>query len=260
MIDIVLQYCVYNDYPIWRKMIKKYRPLFNKIILYPSRHHGYIDLEEFSKEQIKETWVDPVEIDFGKEDWRQAETIPCLEHVEADWIWFAEQDFFVDDWDKFFMDVQAQMEEADMIGWWSPSQFPYVHPSCLFIKKETLEKTRKDFRAHPDIIGCDHFAMLTRDVEKFGKIVKLQDLGYKNWENACHLGGMTYPYQNWSTDRHFGVGNVPMFYAYNHWSRKVEPSSPEYIKLSLEVEEELKKREDCQFDPEDNKFVKFFDI
>lgn len=238
--DILTQWCVFNDYPIFRHHIGKYRHLFGKVILYPSRHHGFRDLEGFAKSVFKETWVESVQIDYGTEDWRQAETIPLLPHSDAEWIWFREQDFFVDDWDKFFEDASRLQEEADVFGWWHGSQFPYVHPCCLFIKRELLEQTNKDFRAHPEIPGCDHFAMITRDAERLGaKIVKLQDIGYKNWKNAFHLAGLTYPYQNWSTDRIFGVGNIEAFTAYNYYSREFVDLSPEYIDLSREIEDYL---------------------
>lgn len=239
--DVISQYCVHNTYPIFKRNLKKYRNKIGKIILYPSRHHGFRDFEGFEKSTLKETWVDPVEIDFGKEDWRQAETIPCLNHVESDWIWFSEQDFFVEDWDKFYADVERLMGEADMFGWWVGTAFEggFLHPSCIFMKRELLERTNKDFRAHPEIDGCDHFAMLTRDAERLGaKIVKLQDIGYKNWENAFHLGGMTYPYQDFKEEETiFGVGNLGAFFAYNYYSRLADVEQhPDYLDLSFRIE------------------------
>lgn len=262
-IDIVSQVCVYNDYPIWRTILQKYRDKFGKIIMYPSRHHGYIDQEEFLKRVFPENWVDPVPIEYGVEDWRQAETIPLLSHVNADWILFMEQDFFVDDWGKLWKDTEEAMKVSDAIGWWNETAFPYLHPCFFLIKREVLDKTQKDFKAHPEIPGCDHFAMITRDLEAIGaKITKLQDLGYKNWENAFHLGGLTYPYQNWKGDGsdHFGVGNVPAFYAYNNESRiaPVEQST-EYISLSLQIEDELK-RKFSGIEEGSRKWTKYFKI
>ena len=93
-----------------------------------------------SKQQIKETWVDPVTIDYSVEDWRQAETTPCLKHLAGDWVWFREQDFFVEDWDKFYEDVDKLCKTSDMFGWWQESQ-NFIHPCCLFIKRELLNKT-----------------------------------------------------------------------------------------------------------------------
>lgn len=267
-IDIVCQYCIFNDYPIFRRNMAKYRDKFNKIILYPSRHHGHIDLEEFAKRVFPETWVEPVAIDYGVQDWRQAETEPCLKHIEAEWVWFTEQDFFVRDWDWFYKAIEEEMKLADMIGWMNLTHYHYIHPCCLFIKKEVLDKTQKDFRAHPEIDGCDHFAMLTRDVEKMGKkITPIQGLTLDNgqhpkeWEDFFHLGGLTYPYQNWGFEKHFGVGNKEAFYSYNYWSRKAEvEQSPEYLKLSEEVEEELNNRFRMKMrtDPENNKWKEFF--
>ncbi len=264
--DIVLQYCVFNDYPIWRRNISKYRDKFNKIILYPSRHHGYIDLEKFSRRMLKETWVDPVEIDFGKQDWRQAETDPCLEYVESGWIMFSEQDFFVKDWDKFYKDVEGMMGEYDMFGWWNPTHHPYIHPCCLFIKKELFNKTQKDFRAHPEIPGCDHFAMLTKDAVRLGaKTGELQRHGYIPWENSFHLAGITYPYQNWGLEgkmgRVFGVANLEAFFVYNYWSRKVDVEQNEdYLNLSRTMEKYMIKHKDMKdINPETSKWRKFFE-
>lgn len=241
-IDILTQYCIYNDYPLFRWNLQRFRDRFQKIILYPSRHHGLIDFESFAKEQIKETWVDPVSIDYGVEDWRQAETTPMLKHSDAEWLLFMEQDFFVNDWEKLFSDVTKAMQTSDAVGWWNATAFPYLHPCFFLLKRELFEKTQKDFRAHPDIPGCDHFAMLTRDIERLGgKITTLQSLGWENWKNAFHLGGLTYPYQDFKGgDTVFGVGNVPAFYAYNVASRNAPVSqNQDYVTLSQRVERQL---------------------
>jgi len=262
-IDIIEQICVFCDYPHHRANLKKYRDRINKIILYPSRHHGFRDFEGFLKEQIKETWAEPVEIDFSTEDWRQAETTPLLKYSDAEWLWFREADFFVDDWDKFYTDVDKLLKTSDMFGWYQYSHFKggFVHPCCNFIKRELFEKTQKDFKAHPEIDGCDHFAMLTRDAEKLGaKIVKLQDIGYKDWENAFHLGGMSYPAQNWGSDRIFGVGNKEAFFVYNYFSRQVPDQHPEYLKLSYEIEDYMKRNEGMsEVDPLTSRFRKFYE-
>lgn len=260
-IDILVQYCVYNDYPIWRRMIKDYRSLFNKVILYPSRHHGYIDLEDFSKRVFPETWADPVEIDYGVEDWRQAEVTPLLDYSDSEWVWFTEQDFFVDDWDKFYADIEEAMKTNDMIGWWQESQ-KFMHPCCLFIKRELLNKTDKDFSAHPETKNSDHFAMITRDAERLGaKILKLQDIGYTNWENAYHLAGLTYPAQDFKGDNTiFGVGNLEAFYVYNYFSRRADVEQSElYMQLSVAIEKVMEKKHKVSIDPETSKWAKFYE-
>jgi hypothetical protein len=262
--DIIQQICVYNDYPILRHLLNaKWK--FDQVILFPSRHHGKIDCEEFLKSNIKATWVTRPPIDYGVEDWRQAECIPCLPHSKSSWLWFSEQDFFVDDWEEFFAYIEEQMKTADLIGWWHDSAFPYIHPCCMFIKREMLDKTNKDFRAHPETIGSDHFAMITRDVERLGgKIVKIQDDGWTNWERAFHMAGLTYPYQNFDGDNTiFGVGNVESFYVYNKLARQAPiVQDPQWLDLSIEVEKVLDKLhpEFKDIDIFNCKWTKFFKL
>lgn len=245
-VDRILQWCVYADYPLFRSHADQYRDKVKKIIIYPSRHHGVLDLEQFAKESFPETWVAPVSIDYGKEDWRQAETMPCLKYSDAEWLWFTEQDFFVKDWDKFYYDIEQAMQHSDMIGWYNPTHFPYIHPSCLFIKREIFEKTKKDFRAHSEINGADHFSMLTKDVTDLGgKITTLQDLGYTDWQDAFHLGGLTYVYQDWKGDGTdaFGVRSLDAFYAYNYWMQGAGVvQSKEFIELSVKIAEQMTKQ------------------
>lgn len=215
--DLLLQYCVYCDYPIYRAWMQKYRDRFGKIIIYPSRHHGVLDLEKFAKQTIPETWVDPVVIDYGVEDWRQAETDPMLKHVTSDWIWFSEQDFFCKDWEKFFADIERESKTNDLMGLWNPTNFPYYHPSCLIIKTEVLNKTNKDFKAHAGINGADHFCMITKDAIKNGANNKsIQNMGWGE-NKAFHLGGLTYAYQNFKDDfsNPIGVKYPEAFQVYN---------------------------------------------
>lgn len=243
MIDRILQYCVYCDYPLFRLHNEQYHHEIDKLILFPSRQHGVVDLEEFSRKVIPNaTWVEPKPINYGVEDWRQAETDQCLSYSDAEWIWFSEQDFFVKDWNKFYRDIKEAMKTSDAIGWWNPTHFPYLHPCCLFIKRSVLEKTQKDFKAHPEINGADHFAMITRDLERIGaKITTLQDMGYVDWVDCFHLGGLTYPYQDFKgNDTVFGVKSVDAFYIYNKFLKDVPvEQSTEFLDLSWKIDQIL---------------------
>ena len=262
MIDIISQICIFNDNPLFRQFLTKYRNKFNKIILYASRHHGVIDLEDFWREQVKETWIS-TNIDWTTPniDWREVETLPCLEQSNSEWILFMEADFFVDDWDKLWDDIEKVMGEGDLIGWWNETNFPYIHPCFLLIKRELLDRTKKDFRAHPEIDGCDHFAMITRDTQELGaKIVKLQDLGWKEWENAFHMGGLTYPYQNWKGDGTdiFGVASPEAFMVYNYLMRQAPVAQdPAFISLSEEIEVVLREKFPVM-NLDNNRWTKFF--
>lgn len=257
--DIIMQWCVYVDFPFWRLWLKKYRAKFNKVILYPSRQHGVIDLEHYIEEQVPETWITGDVINWTEPglDWRQREVTPCLQEIESDWILFMEADFFCDNWDKLFLDIEKAMETADMIGWWSPSVFPYIHPCFLLIKRELLNKTNKDFRAHPEIDGSDHFAMITRDTEKLGaKIVKLQDLGWTEPEHAFHLGGLTYPYQDFKGDETIiGCKYPEMFATYNDKLISDWDSHPDFKDLARQMVKVLEEK-GIKANPKYDKFLK----
>lgn len=264
--DLLLQWCVYADYPLYRAWAAKYRNKFNKIIIYPSRQHGVVDLEEFAKRVFPETWVERENIDYGVTDWRQGETEPLLKHVESDWIYFSEQDFFCKNWDKFFEDIERESKTSDMMGLWNPTHFPYVHPSCLLIKTEVFNMTNKDFRAHPEINGADHFSMITRDVIDRGglRIRTLQNMGYDadmHPDADCfHLGGLTYVYQDFKgKDTVFGVKSPEAFMTYNYQIRQLDiEQNPEFLGLSQDIENILLDK--LNMSPRDNEWTKFFTI
>lgn len=257
-IDILSQVCVFCDYPLWRSWVKRYRSKFNKVICYASRHHGVVDLEEFWRKELPETWVSE-EIDWTEPgiDWRQRETIPLLEKSDAEWILFMEADFFCDDWNKLWTDVEREMETADMIGWWSASAFPYIHPCFLLIKRELLDKTKKDFRAHPEIDGSDHFAQITHDAQELeAKIVKLQDLGWTEPEHAFHLGGLTYPYQDFKGDETIIGCKYPAALSTYNFTILEMDLDPQFKELAEKLKDVLA-RKGYSFFP---KYCKFFKI
>lgn len=264
-IDVISQICMYVDFPLWRAWITKHRNKFNKVILYPSKQHGLVDFEEFWRSNFKESWVNDHIIDWSTPgiDWRQAECEPCVEKSDAEWIWFQEADFFCKDWDKLFKDIEEAMKTSDMIGLWNETHFPYVHPSCLIIKREMLEKTNKDFRAHPEINGCDHFAMITKEVlDLGGKITTLQDMGYNcdmSPDADCfHLGGMTYVYQDFKGEETtVGVRSPEAFYVYNALARSEDSveQSMDFKNLSRKVETVLDSK-GIKYNPEWEKFFK----
>lgn len=260
--DILMQYCVFCDYPLWRAWLKKYRGRFAKVILYPSKQHGTTDLEDFAKKVIKETWVErEPNLDYIGKDWRQLESEPLVAVSDSEWMLFMEQDFFCSDWDRLFKDMDKAMNEADMFGVWSASQFPYMHPCFLLMRRSLFEQTNKDFRAHPEILGSDHFAMLTRDAERLGaRIVKLEDYGYKEWEDYYHLGGLTYTFQDWKGNGKdiFGMKSPEAYYVYLHFAALADvEQSPEYLKQAKEIQDTLKERF-IHLDLESNGWCKFY--
>ncbi len=265
MIDLLSQYCTHCDYPCWRANLAKHRDKFNKVILYPNEYYRDLDLKAFAKEVLKETWVENHVIDWTTPgiDWRQAEVIPMLELSNSEWVYFNEQDWFVKDYDRFYESIfKAMRYGADAIGWLNPTHFPYLHPSCFFVKRELLNKTQLDFRAHTEINGCDHFAMITKDLKKLGaKIVTLQELGFNcdvSPDADCfHLGGLTSNYVD-SYNPNFQFHRPEIFSVYNSLSQTAPVvQSGKYLTLSSAIEKELVER-NFWSNPEESNWRKFF--
>lgn len=211
------------DYPLFRKHLGKYRGKFNKVILYPSDHNREVSFKDFLFETVKEDWVKDHKIDWFTDpppDWRQEEAMAMLPFAKSEWIYFTEQDFFIKDPDKFYSKVKEAMDRgADAIGFMNPTAFPYLHPACFFIKREILEKTSKDFRAHPEIPGADHFSMITRDLEKLGaKIVTTEEMGFQYWQDCFHLGGLTSNMIDSVVNPDFEFHRPEIFHVYLHFA------------------------------------------
>lgn len=264
--DLLIQHSIYIDYPVWRLNLQRHRDKFNKVIIYPSDHNREHSFKPFLEEQLKETWVNDHTIDWTTPgiDWRQAETEPMLPLVESEWVYFNEPDWFIKDHNKFYNLIEDAMKEADAVGWLNPTNFPYLHPASFFVKKSILDKTNLDFRAHPEIPGCDHFAMITRDLEKMGaKIISYQDLGMNCDDfslplDAFHLGGLTSNYID-SHNKDYKFHRVNEFYVYNWWSRQVPvPKNLEYLNLSSKAEELVKQQLTEEINPQTSKWAEYF--
>jgi hypothetical protein len=131
------------------------------------------------------------------------------------------------------------MEANDMFGWWNPTNSPYIHPAFWAIKRELLEKTTKDFSAHPEINGSDHFATITYDVERLGyKIGKCS--GEFNPESfQFHLGGVNQNYLNGLTEG-FQFHRPEVFAVLNYYNLAAKvPQDPKFVKLMEEIEKKL---------------------
>ena len=264
--DLLMQWSIFCDYPIFRMHMKRYfEKRFNKILFYPSNHNRDHSFRPFLEKVIDDKhWLKPEPINWTEPgiDWRQSETIPLIEASDSEWIFITEPDFFCKDWDIFLNMVEDEMKTANMIGWMNMTNFHYIHPSCFFIKRSMLEKTSKDFRAHPEVGGSDHFATVTRDVEKVGgKIVTLKEMGLIDWEDFFHLGGLTQNYieMNENPETYDSFVRPELFYIYNYWSRKADvEQSPEYLTLSKAVERKLLDTKGITINPEENKWSIFF--
>ena len=253
MNDLLITWHESCDYPIFRYFIEKHHDHFNKIIIYFSKHFREPYLSGFLKESLHHIpniqFLDPIEYKYGLEDWRNIATNYMLKHSTSEWVCSIEQDFFTKDWSALLKKSNEFMNECDMFGFMNGTIKPYVHPSFWFIKRAVLEKTSKDFSAHPEINGCDHFGMITYDVQSLGiPIVSIDDKGIKtdiktpDTTDAFHLGGVNQNYLSGISQNYFHRPDI--FSVYNEMSARTPViQSPLFMNMINDVRRVLPYKE-----------------
>jgi len=165
--DVIVCWPRNADYPLWRLFIKDNRHRFNEVIIAFTETHEGPNFMSFVKEAMIDDrciFIDPPQIRWGEEDWRNV----CLNNAllysyTSDWIWFTEQDFFIKDvnfWTDFENAIEHKMEVVGVLDG------ERLHPCSLFMSKEALNKTRKNFGIVPD--KSDHFSLIQKDVFNLG--------------------------------------------------------------------------------------------
>lgn len=236
---------------MYRVWLKKYGSFFDEILIYfdvQFRHPFFWAFVQQSLSTIPNIkFLDPVPYEYGVGDWRNVATNELVKHATGDWLISIEQDWFTKDWSKLLNKFQEAMDSgADQVGWMSQTNAPYIHPAFWAIKKEMLDKTNKDFSAHSEINGSDHFGMITYDVKRLGgKIVTLQDLGFtcefSKDSDMFHLGGVNQNYFN-GLNEGFEFYRPEAFYKYNFECRLLPiEHDPRFLRNSQEIEDKMKK-------------------
>ncbi len=161
--DVIVTWPRSHDYPLWRALMKDQRDHMNEIIVsWMETNQGY-DYRPFIVEKLfpdHVMFVQPAPVLPG-EDWRHVAVRAALLHtLHSEWIWFTEQDFFpnLGFWDE--VDRLAG-EGNEVIGIYDQER---LHPACLFIKRNILEKTSKRFGIVPNEL--DHFGLIQKDIEQ----------------------------------------------------------------------------------------------
>lgn len=182
-IDLITVQPKWVDYPLFRKLIKENRGLFNKVIIVFTDQTGEKDISNEVMEKMKHddvSFMISPQLQSG-EDWRHVATTLALNLSDSDWILFFEQDMFPKEgfWERLF----AGMVQYDVV---TIATGDRLHPACFAIKREILDKTCKNFA--PDYVSVDHFGMIQRDLEtklKGTKILILPEYLY------YHMNGLT---------------------------------------------------------------------
>ena len=241
------------DYPLWRRWLDKHYNFFDEVIIYWSDHFRHMYYDKFIEDSLKHIpnikFLPFQPYEYGVADWRNVATNRMLDVAKGEWIISIEQDFFCRDWNRLLGAITEASKTYDFLGYKGYQGQTgyqdyltgnYVHPSFFFMKRETLEKTSKDFTAETSK-GCDHFGLITQDAERMRiPIWYTQDNGFLE-EEAFHLGGVNQNYLE-GLKPEYVFHRPDWFYIYNYWCRKADvPQSPLFTKISLEVEERLKK-------------------
>jgi hypothetical protein len=184
--DLLLSWPRNCDYPVWRQFLRDNRTKFNEVIIAFTETNQGDDYRDFIRNAMFDDYVlflDAPQPDYKiGEDWRNVAINSMLLHsYNAPWIWFTEQDFYPGE--GFWEEVEKlENEGCDVIAVYQGNR---MHPCCIFIKREALQKTRKDFGIIKD--KADHFSKIQEDIEASGL-----KIGILNPGKYQHLNGLSH--------------------------------------------------------------------
>lgn len=161
--DVIVSWPRNCDYPLWRLFIKENRHLFNEVIIVFTETHQGKDYRDFVKEEMTPSYCLFIDspIVKGGQDWRDVAMKTALNYsYNAEWIWFTEQDFHITKPELFWRKVEESQNISDVIG---VDDNGRLHPCCLFLNRNTLNKTKRYFGIEPNIY--DHFGRIQKDLE-----------------------------------------------------------------------------------------------
>lgn len=166
------------------RRITRDRGLFNQVITVITEGNPTTDyVPEIVKSIPNSIVIKPniLELTAGGKDWRDIAVKEGLARIDSDYILFMEQDFFVED--GFFENLFKLSKGFDAVGFIDHNR---LHPACLLVNKEALNKTSKDFAAYPP--DNDHFAIVTQELMTMN-FKTFQELGLTGW---YHLSSLTF--------------------------------------------------------------------
>jgi len=258
--SLIISWISSCDYPLFRVWLEKYHGYFDEIIIYWDIQFRHPIFWAFIQQSLSHLpnirFIDPVPYEYGVGDWRSTATNELVRHATGDWLISIEQDWFCKDWDSLFRSMDESMKHYDMFGWWNPTNNPYIHPAFWGIKRELFEKTNKDFSAHPEINGSDHFAMITYDAEKLGANIDKYGGDFHPDSLCFHLGGVNQNYLNGLTNG-FEFHRPEVFAIYNYECGLANvKQDPRFLELSEDIEAKLLSQ--LPVDIGNNQWTKFF--
>lgn len=182
-------------YPWWMDRMNKDRDLFDKVIIVMTQSNGDADYSSYILNNIERCTVIE-KYDYDGIDWRQSALKRALVASGSEFVLFMEQDFLVEDgfWDEFI----KQGKEYNSVGFVDGNRF---HPACLLVRRDVLDRTRKDFSVDPDV--GDHFKKFSDDLMGIGGHANMRDMKLPRW---YHMAGLSQNFrlkENWYQPREF---------------------------------------------------------
>jgi hypothetical protein len=184
--DLIVAWPENNDYPVWREMLRANRHRFNKVFIPFTASNSNMDYKTFVVKAMEDdgvTFIMPTPIPKNG-DWRHEAVTQAMIVSDTEWVFFTEQDFFFKDnfWDEL---QKMDWDNLEAIVVNDNGRF---HPCGWFMKKEALEKTRKQFGIIPDKL--DHFGQIQKDIERYGLIYSVI-----NPKTYHHMNGLSHNFR-----------------------------------------------------------------
>lgn len=157
--DLLLVWPDTIDFPLFRKWLREERKRFAKVIIvfsitnwdYPSVKNFIVN--EMGNDDV--IFLETKQDDAG--DWRDIAVNKALSVSDNEWVFFTEPDFFPT------KNLWTELEDAPKSDIYAVIQDDTrVHPCCIFIKRDLLNKTSLNFAAKPPF--HDHFGQIQKDL------------------------------------------------------------------------------------------------
>lgn len=185
-IDVIFCHPIHLQYPLWQQQIRDQRKYFDKVIVSFTQMNAKGDYRKFIRDSMGEDNIIFVDNEpaQAKEDWRNQATNKALSFSNSDWVLFSEQDFLIYNPGLFWKMIEDLAKPScEVIGYMQDKR---LHPAFLLIKRETLNKTSRNFSVIPD--KEDHFAIVAKEIDKFPKAL-IFDTGSENLFH--HMNGLS---------------------------------------------------------------------
>lgn len=189
-IDLIISWPKTMDYPLWRYFILEHLEYFNKIFVVFTETNAGLDYSDFIKTALpgdQFEFITPPALE-SNQDWRNQAVNAALDKSIATWVWFTEQDLFILS-PGFWSIVALRMTSYDVIGYKEGGS--RIHPANMFVKREFINKTSRDFGIVPDKL--DHFGRFFWQLRHSG--AKIHAMKYDADANSgtfYHMNGLSH--------------------------------------------------------------------